>query len=107
VPRYVVERVFLEGNALPAGEEGMDTCLAIVGRNQEEDVTWIHSYVSEDRHRWFCLYEAPSPEAIRRAAARNHLPVDRIIQVRVLDPYSSDAATNRAGGGGDREGGIR
>ena len=107
MPRYVVERVFLEGNVLPTREGVVDTCQAIIERNQDEDVTWIHSYVSEDRHRWFCLYEAPSPEAIRRAAARNHLPVDRIIQVRVLDPYSSDAATNRAGGGGDREGGSR
>jgi hypothetical protein len=35
-----------------------------------------------------CLYEAPSPEAIRKAARANRLPVDRISQVRVLDPYT-------------------
>jgi hypothetical protein len=34
-----------------------------------------------------CLYEAPSPEAIRNAARQNGLPVDRITKVRVLDPY--------------------
>jgi hypothetical protein len=50
-------------------------------------VTWLCSYVSVDDGATFCVYEAPSPEAIRRAAQRNGLPVDRIIQVRVLDPY--------------------
>jgi hypothetical protein len=41
----------------------------------------------EDRKKMFCVYDAPSPEAIRKTAARNGLPVDRITQVRVLDPY--------------------
>ncbi len=35
----------------------------------------------------FCVYDGPDPEAIRKAAARNDLPVARITQVRVLDPY--------------------
>jgi hypothetical protein len=43
--------------------------------------------VSDDKTRAFCVYDAPSPEAIRRTALRNDLPVDRITQVRVLDPY--------------------
>jgi hypothetical protein len=43
--------------------------------------------VSDDQTRTFCLYDGPSPEAIRKSAARNRLPVDRITQVRVLDPY--------------------
>ncbi len=45
------------------------------------------SYLSDDSRKAFCVYEAPSPEAIRKTAARNQLPVDRITQVRVLDPY--------------------
>jgi hypothetical protein len=43
--------------------------------------------VSEDKSKTFCVYDAPSPEAIRRTAMRNELPVDRITQVSVLDPY--------------------
>jgi hypothetical protein len=35
----------------------------------------------------FCIYEAPSPAAVRKTALRNALPVDQITQVRVLDPY--------------------
>jgi Protein of unknown function (DUF4242) len=50
-------------------------------------VTWLHSYVTPDRTRTFCIYDGPSPEAIRRVAAQNKLPVDRITEVRVLAPY--------------------
>ena len=52
-----------------------------------EGVTWIHSYVSDDGTKTFCVYDAPTPEAIRKTAARNELPVDHITQIRVLDPY--------------------
>jgi c-di-GMP-binding flagellar brake protein YcgR len=43
--------------------------------------------VSEDKKQTFCVYDAPSPEAVRRAARRNNMPVDLILEVRVLDPY--------------------
>jgi hypothetical protein len=33
------------------------------------------------------VYDAPEPEAIRRVATVNDLPVDAITEVRVLDPY--------------------
>ena len=45
-----------------------------------------HSFVSDDK-RSFCVYDAPTPEAIRKTASLNDLPVDQITQVRVLDPY--------------------
>jgi hypothetical protein len=50
-------------------------------------VTWLNSFVSDDKRRTFCVYDAPTPEAIRKTAARNELPVDEITQVSVLDPY--------------------
>jgi Protein of unknown function (DUF4242) len=87
MPRYVVERTFPGGLAIPATPDGAEACLTVVGRNADEGVTWIHSYVSDDRTKTFCVYDAPSPEAIRRTAGRNELPVDRITEVRVLDPY--------------------
>ena len=43
--------------------------------------------MTTDKRTTFCLYDGPSPEAIRRAAGANQLPVDRITEVRVLDPY--------------------
>ena len=62
-----------------------ELCGGVVERNAEEGVTWIIR--SEDKTSTFCIYDAPTPEAIRKTAARNELPVDRITQVRVLDPY--------------------
>jgi hypothetical protein len=43
--------------------------------------------IISDKTKTFCIYDGPSPEAIRRAARRNSLPVDRITEVSVLDPY--------------------
>ncbi len=87
MPRYLVERTFSEGLALPANEEGAQVCQTVVGNNATVGVTWIHSYVTEDKQKTFCVYDAPTPEAIRSAAEQSGLPVDRITAVRVLDPY--------------------
>lgn len=87
MPRYLVERTYPAGLHIPTDAEGATRCLAIVDTNTDEAVTWVQSYVSDDRSTSFCVYDAPDPEAIRAAALRNHLPVDRITQVRVLDPY--------------------
>jgi len=87
MPRYVVERTCPEGFGIAPSREGADACRAVVERNLDAGVTWICSFVSADDRSTFCVYEAPSPEAIRRAAGRSGLPVDRITQVRVLDPY--------------------
>jgi Nickel responsive protein SCO4226-like len=87
MPRYLVERTFPQGLNIPATDEGAETCKVVVGNNAEEMVTWVHSYVSDDKGKTFCIYDGPTPESIRRAATRNGLPVDRITEVSVLDPY--------------------
>ncbi len=87
MPRYMVERSFPEGLKISADDEGAEICRIVVLNNTEDNVTWIRSYVSDDGKKTFCAYDAPSPEAIRRTARRNNLPVDRITKVRVLDPY--------------------
>jgi hypothetical protein len=87
MPRFLVERSFADGLQIPADEQGAKACLVVVDGNATEGVTWVHSYVTPDRRRTFCVYDGPSPEAIRRAAQVNQLPVDRITEVRVLDPY--------------------
>jgi hypothetical protein len=87
MPRYVVERTFKDGLLVPLTEEGAASCLGVVERNAEQGVFWVHSYVSEDKKNTFCIYDGPDPEAIRRVAERNGLPVDQITKVSVLDPY--------------------
>lgn len=87
--RYVIERTFPTGLAIPINDDGAAVIDKVNSVNAQEGVTWIHSYVSDDHTRTFCVYDGPSPEAIRSAAERNSLPVDRITAVTVLDanPY--------------------
>ncbi|HEV2215958.1 MAG TPA: DUF4242 domain-containing protein [Candidatus Dormibacteraeota bacterium] len=87
MPRYMVERTFSTGLHIPVTAEGASVCLAVVGKNADEGVTWVHSYVTDDKSKTFCIYDGPNPEAIRKTASKNSLPVDRITQVSVLDPY--------------------
>ena len=87
MPRYMVERIFDGGLAIPADKTGAEACLGVIRNNAEDGVTWVHSYVNDDRTRTWCIYDGPSPEAIRRAAQRNSLPIESISEVRVLDPY--------------------
>jgi hypothetical protein len=67
--------------------EGSQMCLNVVSVNAEDNVSWVHSYVTTDHKKSFCIYDAPSPEAIRKSAEANGLPVDNIVEVSVLDPY--------------------
>lgn len=87
MPRYLVERTFADGLDIPINDNGVKTVAAVVATNADQGVTWVHSYVSDDHRTTFCVYDGPSPEAIRQAAGRNGLPVDAITEVRVLDPY--------------------
>ena len=87
MPRYIIERNFPEALRIPVNSEGAEMCRILALNNAEENVTWLHSYVSSDGQKCYCACDAPSPEAIRRTSRRNNLPVDRITEVRVLDPY--------------------
>ena len=85
--RYLVHRTFPNGLHVPMTDRGAEGLTGIVQRNADQDVTWVQSFVTDDKMTTFCIYDAPSPEAIRRAAEANGLPVDSITEVRVLDPY--------------------
>ena len=87
MPRYIVERSFPKGLHVPGNEEGVTGCMSVVRNNGRDGVTWLQSFVSLDHQKTFCVYDGPSPDAIRKVAAANNLPVDRITPVRVLDPY--------------------
>lgn len=88
MPRYLVRRTFPEGLRFPGGTAGAAAAADVVTANAREDVTWVHSYVDADDKTTWCIYDGPSPEAIRAAASHNGLPVDEIVQVRVLDPFA-------------------
>jgi Nickel responsive protein SCO4226-like len=78
--RYLVERTF------PAGAlAGLNaaTKAQVNARNASVGVRWVKSYATADKTKTFCVYEGPSEQAIRKAAALNHLPVDRVIEIPV------------------------
>ena len=87
MPRYMVERSFPDGLHIPTNADGANAMSGVVERNAGEGVSWVHSYVSADKTKTFCVYDAPSPDAIRSVAVKNGLPVGDIHEVRVLDPY--------------------
>ncbi len=87
MPRYLVERTFPDGLSIPQTAAGAKICRSVVDTNAKDGVTWLHSYVNPERTQTFCIYDAPSPEAIRHAADGNQFPVDRIPEVSELDPY--------------------
>lgn len=85
--RFMVERTFQDGLNIPMTAEGAEACLGVVNRNAEVGVTWVHSYVNEEKTKTFCIYDGPDAEAIRRSADRTELPIDAITRVTVLNPY--------------------
>ncbi len=87
MPRYVIERSFKDGLSIPTTDEGADACKTVSEKNDDFGVTWIHSYVSKDHKKTYCVYDGPNEDAIRKAGARNGLPIDSITEVSVLDPY--------------------
>lgn len=82
MPRYLIERNFAEA----LGEATAESVREITAINEDEGVRWIVSFLSADRRRSYCLYEAPSVEAILAAARRADVPADAIIEVSELDP---------------------
>jgi len=76
MPTYMIERRFAE--QLEMSSEDV-TLLEEV--NADEGVSWLFSFLSADRHRTYCLYEAPSPDAIITAARRAGIPADAVTEV--------------------------
>ena len=83
----MVERTFEGGLHIPSNDSGATACLNVVGKNANNGVTWVHSYVSADKTKTFCVYDGPDEAAIRASAEQTGLPVDAVTPVSVLDPY--------------------
>jgi hypothetical protein len=81
MPLYLIERNFAEKLELD-----VDGVTAISKINGEEGVNWLFSFLSADKRKSYCLYEATSPEAIREAARRANVPADVIIEVSKFQP---------------------
>ena len=76
MPLYMIEREFAEELELSS-----DDVELIEEVNADEGVHWLFSFLSADRRRTYCLYEAPSPDAIIAAARRADVPADKVVEV--------------------------
>ena len=76
MPVYMIERAFAEQLDLTNDDINL-----IEEINADEGVRWLFSFLSADRRRTFCLYEAPSAAAIMAAAKRGGIPADEIVEV--------------------------
>lgn len=86
MPLFMIEREFAE--ELDLDEVDADGIRLI---NEAEGVAWLYSFLSADKRKTYCLYEAPSAEAIRRAAAVAGLPADVVTEVSSrVDPDGSE-----------------
>jgi hypothetical protein len=85
MPCYLVERTAAEPLTLPDLTGDPHARQAFLVNNGQAGVIWLGSYLTADGRRSFCLYQAPHPAAIRLAAQRNRLPIDRISEIRRLD----------------------
>jgi hypothetical protein len=85
MPLYMIERSFAE--QLDLSDEDIELIEEV---NGDEGVRWLFSFLSADRRRTYCLYEAPSPEAIRAAARRADVPVDEVVEVGPATPRFAD-----------------
>jgi Protein of unknown function (DUF4242) len=85
VALYMIERGFAE--QLELSDEDVRLIEEI---NGEEGVQWLFSFLSADRRRTYCLYEAPSADAILAAARRAEVPADKIVEVDAATPQFAD-----------------
>ena len=78
MPIFMIERHFVEqlGDTPPAPEAGQ-----LKEINDSENVRWLKSYLTADKQKTFCMYEAANPEAIQRAADKAGIPADLIVEV--------------------------
>ncbi len=81
MPRFLIERNFAE--RLEVSKEDAQTVTRI---NNEEGVKWLFSFLSPDKRKTYCLYEAPNADAIRAAARKANLPADVVIEVEEIRP---------------------
>lgn len=81
MPLFVIERNFAEQLELTA-----QSAKDIVRVNEDAGVRWLYSFLTADKKKTYCLYEAPNAESIREAARRANIPADEVMEVTQHHP---------------------
>ena len=91
MPLFLIERAFAE--LVPTDPE---IEAAVKKVNDEIGIQWLFSFLSADKRKTYCLYEAPTAAAIRAAAERLGIPADTIVEVEGIGPHAAAVAGVRA-----------
>ena len=91
MPLFLIERSFAE--LVPTDPE---TAATVKEVNDQIGVQWLFSFLSADKRKTYCLYEAPSAALIRAAAERLGIPADTIVEVDGIGPQAALIAQARA-----------
>jgi Protein of unknown function (DUF4242) len=81
MPMFMIERNFAEQLDMTQDDQ-----IKVAQINSDVGVQWLFSFLSADKKKTYCMYEAPNAEAIREAAWRANVPADVIIEVSELRP---------------------
>ena len=81
MPLFLIERNFADQL-----EMNREVAADVARVNSDVGIRWLFSFLSADKKKTYCLYEAPSTEAIREAARRLNAPADVIVEVGELRP---------------------
>ena len=94
MPLYLIERNFAEQLNVTK-----DAATAVSQVNADAGIQWLFSFLSADKKKTYCLYEAPNPDAIREAAKMLNIPADVIIELgdQRIDPSSPSAMSPTRG----------
>lgn len=81
MPLFIIERNYAERLELSRADT-----LKTLDVNDDLGLRWLYSFLSADKRKTYCLYEAPNPQALREHAKRLGIPADSIIEVSQIQP---------------------
>lgn len=90
MPKYVIEREIPGAGKLSAAElqaVAQKSCGVLQAMGPQ--IQWVESFVTADKV--YCVYIAPSEEAVREHAKRGGFPANRVSEVkRMIDPTTAE-----------------
>ena len=89
---FVIEREFAD--QLELDQDGL---AGTIDYNNNHDLKWLFSFLSADRKKTYCLYEAPNPEALMQAARDLGVPADAIVEATEINPEMFTSGASATG----------
>ncbi|MCI0419385.1 MAG: DUF4242 domain-containing protein [Acidobacteria bacterium] len=98
MPKFVIERDIPGlGKLTPQELQGISQKSCNVLAQMGPQIQWLESYVTADR--LYCVYIAPSREAVQEHAQLGGFPADRISEVKsVIDPTTAEGTSAASAG---------